>query len=230
MKGKSFLASRALAAIAALLFSASGVLAAGNPDQGRKAFLKCVACHSVEPSLHKTGPSLSNIWGKNAGAIESFDRYSEAIRSSGIVWSDKTLNFWLRDPGSMVPGTSMRIRGMDNAAERLDIVAYLKQLGSGSGVSSVKSTSRADPADRSNPPTKFQVTALSHCRDTYQITTATGEISKYWEFNLRFKSDTSTKGPPKERPVIVGSGMRVDRASLVFSSPAEISQFIKERC
>lgn len=30
-------------------------------------------------------PSLAGLWGRNAGFLPSFERYSEALKSSGIV-------------------------------------------------------------------------------------------------------------------------------------------------
>lgn len=103
--------------------------AGGDPIRGKRAFLKCVACHSAEPNVHKAGPSLAGIWGRRAGTAEGFDRYSEAMLSSGIIWDDETLQELLRKPRSFIPGTLMKIRGIASAAERQDIVAYLKQLG-----------------------------------------------------------------------------------------------------
>ena len=57
-----------------------------------------------------------------------------------------------------------------------------------------------------------------------------GDTAPYWEYNLRLKSDSSPQGPAAGKPVIVGSGMRGDRASVVFSKPEEISKFITMRC
>jgi cytochrome c len=68
------------------------------------------------------------------------------------------------------------------------------------------------------------------CGDTYRVTTAAGELPPFWEFNLRFKTDTTDTGPAKGRPAIMGAGMRGDRASVIFADPAEISAFIKKRC
>jgi cytochrome c len=74
------------------------------------------------------------------------------------------------------------------------------------------------------------VKAIRHCRDTYRVSTLAGEEIAFWEFNLRFKTDTSPAGPQKGLPVLMPSGMRGDRAQVVFSSPGEISQAIKEDC
>ena len=51
----------------------------------------------------------------------------------------------------------------------------------------------------------------------------------FWEFNLRFKTDTSPSGPAPGKPVLVGQGMQGDRAEAVFASPREIAQFIREQ-
>ena len=61
-------------------------------------------------------------------------------------------------------------------------------------------------------------------------TLATGETFTFWEFNLRFKTDSSKDGPPKGKPGIVRAGMQGDRAFVVFAGPAEISTFIKKQC
>jgi len=65
------------------------------------------------------------------------------------------------------------------------------------------------------------------CGDTYTVETADGKKQRVWEFNLRFKTDSSKDGPLPGKPVIVGAGMQGDRASVVFAGPAEIGNFIK---
>ena len=79
-------------------------------------------------------------------------------------------------------------------------------------------------------PADNRVSAIRHCKDSYFVTTAAGQTLPYWEFNLRFKTDSSASGPGPNAPVMVGQGMQGDRAQVVFSMPAEISAFIKEGC
>lgn len=79
-------------------------------------------------------------------------------------------------------------------------------------------------------PAENQVKSMRYCRDSYFVSLGNGETRPYWEFNLRLKTDSSANGPSKGKPVLVGAGMRGDRASVVFSNPAEISQFIEQRC
>jgi cytochrome c len=75
-----------------------------------------------------------------------------------------------------------------------------------------------------------RVTAIGHCGDTYEVSTADGVSEPFWEFNLRFKTDGSDLGPEPGKPVIVGAGMMGDRASVVFAAPKEISAFIHDEC
>src|SRR5712691_3677301 len=86
----------------------------GNTNRGQRVFGACAACHSLEPARNMTGPSLAELWNRKAGALPSFHRYSAALQSSGIVWNDKTLDEWLKDPQHLVPGNTMTFQGIGN--------------------------------------------------------------------------------------------------------------------
>ena len=205
----------------------------GNPERGGQAFRKCAACHSIEKGVHRTGPSLANIWGRKAGTIEGFRRYSEALKGSDTAWNEKTLDQWLKSPKALIPGNRMIFDGMDDVAERADLIAFLKHISEegpdiASGMQGQMMGQR--PLDLQDLGPNNQVTGISYCADTYDVTTATGDTHQFWEFNLRFKTDSSENGPAQGAPVIIPAGMRGDRASVVFTTPEEISAFIERRC
>jgi cytochrome c len=75
-----------------------------------------------------------------------------------------------------------------------------------------------------------RIKAITYCHDTFKVTTSDGKTRDFWERNLRFKTDSSEEGPGKDAPAIVNAGMMGDRASIIFSSPEEISGFIKRQC
>jgi cytochrome c len=81
----------------------SALAESGDASRGQQAFRACAPCHSLEPDRNMTGPSLANLWGRKAGSLPSFDRYSDALKSSAIVWDDRALDGWLTDPQRMVP-------------------------------------------------------------------------------------------------------------------------------
>jgi cytochrome c len=206
---------------------ASPALAEGDAKRGAKMFGNCAACHSLAPEVNMTGPSLSGLWGRKAGGLESFVRYSEALKKSGIVWNDESLDKWLRDPQAMVPGNLMAFAGLKEEQAREDLLAFLKAASEPG--SPLAGKPRALP-DLKDAPPEARVKAIRRCKDSYFVTDGTGKTIPYWEFNLRFKTDSSASGPRPGAPVMVGHGMQGDRAQVVFSKPEEISRFIREGC
>jgi cytochrome c len=209
-----------------------------DPKHGAEVYRVCSACHSLQPGVHLTGPSLADMWGKKAASADGFVRYSRALRSQELTWDENALNAWLADPKAMVPGNYMTFRGLRNDRDRGDLIAFLKLAMATAGAKAVvdKGLITADgaegqvPEDLSSAGPKQQVTGLRHCRDTYFVTTADGTETPYWEMNVRLKTDTSKFGPPAGKPAITGSGMMGDRVSIVFSSAAEIAATVKPGC
>jgi cytochrome c len=96
---------------------------------GKRAFLKCAACHSIKAGdPNKIGPNLSGVVGRKAGTAPGF-RYSAAMKAkgAGITWDAATLDKWLTRPSALIPGTSMAFGGVPNPTERAALIAYLKK-------------------------------------------------------------------------------------------------------
>jgi hypothetical protein len=73
-----------------------------------------------------TGPRLSGVFGRRAGAVASFT-YSDALRKSGVVWNRATLDRWLANPESVAPDNDMPFRLADER-ERTAIIEYLQHI------------------------------------------------------------------------------------------------------
>ena len=99
----------------------------GDAARGERDFRACAPCHSLEPDRNMTGPSLAGLWGRKAGSLPSFERYSDALKSSGIIWDDRSLDGWLTDPDGMVPDNEMPFNGIKDARDRADLLAFLKE-------------------------------------------------------------------------------------------------------
>jgi cytochrome c len=206
--------------------------AAGNPDAGAQEFQTCAACHTLEPGVHRTGPSVAGVFGRKAGAAEGFRRYSDAMRSADLVWREDTLSGFLADPQAFLPGNRMTFSGIPDAQARADVIAYLKDATESAAGGGMAGGMMAAPelADLKSIGPEGQVAAIRYCGDTYEITMAAGQAIPFWEFNLRFKTDSSAKGPPKERPALLPASMSGDRAFVIFAAPQEISAFIQAKC
>ncbi len=93
---------------------------------------------------------------------------------------------------------------------------------------------KAGRASGAFPDLKFvgadrQVRSIAYSRGAYSVTTADGKTAFFLESDLRFKIDSSEFGPDDGKPVIAPAGTEGDRAWVLFSSPEEISAFIKHR-
>ncbi len=223
------------------LLGSSGFAAEDDVALGARAFRACAACHSVEANRNMTGPSLADIWNRKAGSVSSFPRYSEAIKSSDVIWNEKTLDGYLENPAQFLPGNHMTFPGVPDEKTRKSIIAFLKQAGDKpAGNLANRQTGQAQMGgmpgmQRPVPNLKTaeassRIKAITYCHDTFKVTTVDGKTRDFWERNLRFKTDSSDEGPDKDAPAIVNAGMMGDRASIIFSSPEEISHFIVRGC
>jgi cytochrome c len=122
--------TRLLALAAALATPA--VFAAGKPDvENGKAIFKerCGICHAVnnEPGGPVMGPNMAGIIGRTAGTDKDFPLYTAAMKAYGVKWNAKSLDEFLTNPLTKVPGTTMPMM-LPDEKERADVVAYLSSL------------------------------------------------------------------------------------------------------
>ena len=235
----------AIAALATIAFLSPAFAQLGDAARGQQDFRACTPCHSLEPDRNMTGPSLANLWGRKAGGLSSFERYSAALKASGIIWDDRSLDGWLTDPDGMVPDNEMPFNGIKDTRVRADLLAFLKDAtkpgapqqtaqpggmkGGMMGGMGGMMGGGPDPNLKKLEP-GIQVKAITYCHDTYRVTTADGKTRAFWERNLRFKTDSSKDGPEKGAPAIMPAGMMGDRAAVIFAAPAEIAKMIEARC
>ncbi len=102
----------------------------GDPAAGEKVFKECAKCHQVGPdAVNRVGPILNDVFGRQAGTVESFTRYSKGIVRMGVdglTWDLEHLDVYLENPKSLVSGTRMSFRGLKDPQERADVIAYLR--------------------------------------------------------------------------------------------------------
>ena len=95
-------------------------------DHGKQVFYLCRSCHTVAPGVAgTTGPNLHDAWGAGAAQRPGFT-YSEALKATGWTWNAANLDRWLTDPQKAVPGTKMTFTGLSDAADRRDVIVYLR--------------------------------------------------------------------------------------------------------
>ena len=116
-------------ALCASLLVALSAHAAGDAKRGADVFAEeCGDCHSPVPGKDKKGPTLTGVLGRKAGSVASFAGYSDAMKSSGIVWTPEKIDAYVAAPKKIVPGGKMKYDGLPDAARRADVIAYVLGL------------------------------------------------------------------------------------------------------
>jgi cytochrome c len=106
--------------------SSQPAVAEGDPVRGKEVFEKrCTGCHAMEQD--REGPHLRGVYGRTSGAVAGF-LYSHALIDAHIVWNESSLEQWLTDPDTLVPGNNMEFH-VPKPQERRDLIRFLEQTG-----------------------------------------------------------------------------------------------------
>jgi cytochrome c len=89
----------------------------------------CTQCHSAERTDGggETGPTLFELFGRPAAVGDEAFPYSQALKDSKLVWDAATLERFLADPMTAVPGTTMPMP-IAVKTDRDNVVAYFASL------------------------------------------------------------------------------------------------------
>lgn len=101
--------------------------ASAGPDAaaGEKVFAKCKACHSIDDKMKNgTGPALWGVMNRAVGTVEGF-KFSDAMKGHGGNWDVATLDAYLENPKTNMPGNKMSFAGLKSPADRTNLIAFL---------------------------------------------------------------------------------------------------------
>jgi cytochrome c len=129
-------------AAAILVGLASGAIAAGDADNGKNVFKKCMACHRIgDGATNLVGPALTGVVGRKAGTFEGFN-YSTTMKNAGdqgLTWDEKSIGDYLPDPSAflkkyltdkgkpeLASDTPKMTFKLADPGDIADVIAYLK--------------------------------------------------------------------------------------------------------
>jgi cytochrome c len=103
----------------------------GDADRGATLFQRqCSACHQIGPdAINRVGPILTGLFGRRAGSARDF-KYSKSMArmgADGLTWTLETLDTYVENPKSLVSGTRMNYKGMEDAEARSALLAFLRE-------------------------------------------------------------------------------------------------------
>ena len=122
-----FIATAGITAWLALLAAAASADATDLGAAEAQFKKSCGTCHvAVAEAGTRQGPNLFGVVGRKAGSVPGF-KYSPALAAGGgdIIWDEGTLDRWLTDPQSVIPGAVMLYKQADPDKRRL-VIDYLK--------------------------------------------------------------------------------------------------------
>lgn len=93
----------------------------------------CGQCHNFEPSsTHLLGPNLVGAFNRQAGGLDGYGRYSEAMIAagrSGTFWSRDNLRKYLTDGQGFIPGNLMNQQtDLSDPAAMDQVIDYLEYV------------------------------------------------------------------------------------------------------
>ncbi len=122
---------RGIAVVCMLIGSNATSWADGDREAGRDVFAysaACIACHAIGCTRDQA-PKLGGIIGRRAGTDPDYDAYSDAMKSSDVVWTEETLDAYIADPAAFIPGNGMASTTgkLEDETQRRNLIAFLKE-------------------------------------------------------------------------------------------------------
>ena len=101
------------------------LLAKADVGRGEAAAKTCVTCHTFDKDgRNLVGPNLWGIVGREKGSVIGFN-YSAGMKKMKGRWTAEEIAEFIRQPKSMVPGTTMTFAGISRASQRADVILFL---------------------------------------------------------------------------------------------------------
>ena len=96
-------------------------------ELGKSVSSSCWVCHDFYTEQNKVGPSLLGIFGRQAGSLPGFG-FSAAMRTSGVVWDERSLDGFLANVGGFIPGNRMAAESLGSPSERAALIFYMERV------------------------------------------------------------------------------------------------------
>ena len=119
---------RAYGATGPTVMPVTNLLASADSSGGEEVFNRaCRTCHSIEQGgPAKVGPSLWGVLGREKASVDNFT-YSQAFDRLVGTWTLAEFNAFIASPTDYVPGTKMHVEGINDPAQRANLIAFMRQ-------------------------------------------------------------------------------------------------------
>ncbi len=105
----------------------ASLMAVADASAGERVFRGCQACHKLEAGANGVGPYLYGVVDRDIASVDGFT-YSDALAEKDGDWTHEALSAFLEDPKGWAPGTKMAYRGLRDAEDRANLIAYIDSI------------------------------------------------------------------------------------------------------
>jgi len=102
-------------------------------NAGKQVATKCQSCHNLDSGgPNMTGPNLYGVLGRKPASHAGF-AYSQGMTDFGAkqpIWDYVHINDFITAPQKYIDGTKMTFVGLKQRQDRINVIAYLRTLGS----------------------------------------------------------------------------------------------------
>lgn len=98
--------------------------AVADAAAGEGLWRQCSSCHSLNAGQNGVGPYLAGIVDRPMHAAQGFG-YSDGLLALEGSWTPEVISGFIANPSAYAPGTAMSYRGMSDAEDRANLIAWL---------------------------------------------------------------------------------------------------------
>ena len=152
------------------------------PQPERMTFASAPRAIPLSLASIGTGPSLAGVLGRRSGTAERVPPLFARPSSSGCDLERNGARCLDLQPAGLCPGQRDEVQGDAGPEMRADLIAYLAQAGQGGAPmprGGMMNMGAGEAPDLKTLGPHHQVTAIRHCEDTYEVTTADGTTEPF---------------------------------------------------
>lgn len=95
-------------------------------ERGKRQFIRCSSCHSMDPNDNTFGPHLHSIVGRKSASVADYEYSELMIGKEDIVWTEEYLDEWMERPQEVFADICMPFMGISNPTIRQALIEYMK--------------------------------------------------------------------------------------------------------
>jgi cytochrome c len=88
---------------------------------------ECSSCHQIGMGAqHRIGPQLNHLFGRKAGGLSDYTKYSDALLKADFIWTPEKFRSFIKDPKKIIAGSMQIYDGLSNDRDIDYLIDFLQ--------------------------------------------------------------------------------------------------------